>query len=443
MKNCILIIDDNEKICKSLKENFEKIGYGCITAASGEEALETITACEINTAILDLKLGEENGITILEKIRELNPGLPVLILTGFGTIETAVEAIKIGAFDYLQKPVNFTKLQKTVENAVTMNNLETQNRIMQKKINSLSYSIVSRNVQMLGILENSLKLAATDLPILIVGESGTGKELVADFIHQNSDRKIYTLEKINCASFPESLLDNELFGHERGAYTGADASFKGVFERAHGGSLFLDEIGDMPLSIQSKILRTLQNHEIRRLGGKETRKVDVRFIAATNKNLQDLMEAGKFRQDLFYRLNAAMISIPALRDRKEDISFLSTHFLQELAEERELQPAELSDEVTVLFHEYSWPGNVRELKNVIKYAGTVTNNTTICLNDLPPYLFNHAERKESLNLKDDVEKELISRVLKETNYNKKRAAEILRICRKTLYNKIEKYGIPI
>jgi two-component system, NtrC family, response regulator AtoC len=288
-----------------------------------------------------------------------------------------------------------------------------------------------------------MKLADTDLPILIVGESGTGKELVADFIHQNSSRKVYNLEKINCASLPETLLDNELFGHEKGAYTGADAVFKGVFERAHNSSLFLDEIGDMPLAIQSKILRALQNNEIRRLGGKDTLEIDVRFIAATNKDLQSLIHENYFREDLFYRLNAAMVSIPPLRKRKEDILLLVNHFLEEIYRENKQSRASFSEEVESLFNEYSWPGNIRELKNVVKYAATVTNGTIIYLKDLPPYLFNNSSEYGALNIKDNVEKELIIKILKETNFNKKRTAEILNICRKTLYNKMEKFGIPM
>lgn len=441
IKRQLLIIDDNEKICRSLKDNFEKLGYKCFIALNGDEALGILRSNEIRTAVLDLKLGNEDGLHVLEKIKKTAPHIPVLIITGFGTIETAVEAIKIGAYDYLQKPINFTKLLKTVENAMNMYRLETENKAMQERLNSLSLPIITRNSTMLNILENTIKLSDTDLPILIVGESGTGKELIADFIHQHSDRKLYKLEKINCASFPETLLDNELFGHEKGAYTGADSVFKGVFERAHNGTLFLDEIGDMPLSIQSKILRALQNNEIRRLGGKETLAINVRFIAATNKNLQDLIEEKEFREDLFYRLNAAMINLPPLKDRKEDIELLSNYFLHELASENQQEAAKLSDEVLCIFQKYSWPGNIRELKNVIKYAGTIANNETICVNDLPPYFFDKSRKSQQISLKDNVEKDLIIRILSETNFNKKKTAEILNICRKTLYNKLEKYGI--
>jgi DNA-binding NtrC family response regulator len=443
MKPTIIVIDDNRKICESLKSNFEKIGYTCLTAQEGEQALHAFRTHELDTAVLDLRLGKENGLDILQKIKKTAPQVPVLILTGYGTIETAVEAIKNGAFDYLQKPVNFTKLQKTVENAVGMYRLTSENQAMQERIHSKHLAIITASTPMLQTLRKIDKLAATELPLLIVGESGTGKELFADYIHQKSDRRVYRLEKINCASFPETLLDNELFGHEKGAYTGANDSFKGVFERAHRGTLFLDEIGDMPLAIQSKILRALQNKEIRRLGGKETRQVDVRFIAATNKDMRELIEKGSFREDLYYRLNAAMVRIPPLRDRMEDIELLCASFLQEISEENERETPRISGGVFRLFHEYAWPGNVRELKNVIQYAGTVATGDRICIEDLPPYLFERAAAKEELNLKDNLEKELILKILKQTNFNKKRAAELLNVCRKTLYNKIEKYGISI
>lgn len=441
MNPTIIVIDDNRKVCESLKHNFEKIGYTCLTALTGDEALHAFHAHEIETAILDLKLGKENGIDLLQEIKKRAPQVPVLIITGFGTIETAVEAIKIGAYDYLQKPVNFTKLQKTVENAVDMYRLKSENQVMQERITALPYSIITKNDSMLKILRKMVKLAATELPLLIQGESGTGKELFADYIHRNSNRKVYRLEKINCAAFPETLLDNELFGHEKGAYTGAEDSFKGVFERAHKGTLFLDEIGDMPLSIQSKILRTLQSKEIRRLGGKETRQVDVRFIAATNKDIQELIRNGTFREDLYYRLNAAMIRIPPLRERREDIELLVEAFLRDIATENEVDPPRLSEPILQLFHEYTWPGNVRELKNVLHYAATVSNGELINIEDLPPYLFEQAAEEEGLSVKDNMEKELILKILKRTKYNKKRAAEILNICRKTLYNKINKYGI--
>jgi transcriptional regulator with PAS, ATPase and Fis domain len=297
---------------------------------------------------------------------------------------------------------------------------------------------------MLKLCGKAKKLAITNLPILITGENGTGKEVVADFIHRHSARHLQKIVKINCAAFPETLLDNELFGHEKGAYTGADMAFKGVFERAHESSLFLDEIGDMPLTIQAKILRTLQHHEIRRIGGEDTITVDVRFIAATNRRLKELIESRKFREDLFYRLNAAILHLPPLRERKEDIPLLAEHFLSEYAGANAGTAKELSEEVLETFFEYHWPGNVRELKNALNYAAAISSGSVIGRDDLPPH-FAPISPQEAIseNIREDTEKTLILKALHKVNYNKTKAADLLKMSRKTLYNKLEKYGIVL
>lgn len=294
----ILIIDDNEKLCASLRQSFIERGYIVSYALNGQDALSLYKKNNYYAVVLDVKLGSENGIDVLQKLIEIKK-TPVIMLTGYGTIETAVTSIKLGAYDYLNKPVKFEKLLTVVENATRVKKLENENIQLKKRIIDYSSTIITNDIEMKNICKKAAKIAESDLPILITGESGTGKEVLADFVHANSSRAYKEMIKINCASFPESLLDNELFGHDKGAFTGANSSYKGVFEQADGSTLFLDELGDMPLSIQAKILRTMQNHEIRRLGGKENIKVDVRFITATNKNLKTLIENKTFREDLF------------------------------------------------------------------------------------------------------------------------------------------------
>jgi DNA-binding NtrC family response regulator len=288
------------------------------------------------------------------------------------------------------------------------------------------------------------RLASTDLPVLICGESGTGKEVFADRLHAASSRSARPMVKINCVAFPESLLDNELFGHEKGAYTGADSTFKGLFERADGSSLFLDEIGDMPFAIQAKLLRALQNSEIRRLGGNATVKVDVRFVAATNKDLCGLIAEGRFREDLYYRLNAAVLSVPPLRERTEAIPLLIAHFLSEGSRGGGASPGggkEFSPEAMARLLEYGWPGNVRELKNVVGYAAAMSSSDRIGVEDLPMPFLHHARGSSEGGVRQEMEREMIVKILQSTKYNRSRAAEILNMSRKTLYSKMERYGL--
>ena len=365
------------------------------------------------------------------------------MITGYASIESAVQSIKIGAYDYIQKPLDFNKLLKIIENAVRLSELKEENRNLKERLIEKAPKIITQNSRMLELYEKAKKLAATDIPVLICGENGTGKEIIADFIHVNSKRSSRKMLKTNCAAFPENLLDNELFGHERGAYTGAVSVFKGVFERAHMSSLFLDEIGDMSLAIQAKILRVLQNKEIRRIGGDNVIQVDVRFIAASNKILEDLIADNTFRKDLFYRLNAATLYIPPLRDRKDDIPLLANYFLKEFTDNNKCEIKGISDDVMAAFIAYEWPGNVRHLKNTIYYAAAISTQNFIESKDLPaPFSDNHRNGTD-VNLRETTERHLIQGVLQNTHFNKKKAAEILKITRKTLYNKIEKYGIEL
>ena len=330
MGKCLLIIDDNVQLCQTLAQNFARCGYRACYATNQTEALEIIARQKIQAVLLDMMLGEDNGLDLVRQIHQNYPHVPVIMITGYASIESAVQAIKSGASDYVSKPLNFAHLVEVVENAI--NSVQAhQAPPAPADLPDGVPRLMTQNAQMLEVYDTVAKLAATDLPVLICGENGVGKEVVADVLHSRSPRQPTRMVKINCAAFPETLLDNELFGHEKGAYTGATTAFKGVFERADHSTLFLDEIGDMPLTIQAKILRTLHNHEIRRLGGQETIKVDVRFIAATNKRSQKTDSRGLFREDLFYRLNAAMIYVPPLRERKDDLALLTEHFLDEYA----------------------------------------------------------------------------------------------------------------
>lgn len=438
----ILVVDDITTLCKSLTRNFTQYGYTCFTAQNSRAALDIFLNNEVDLVLLDVRLGEENGIELLQQLLDLNSNLPVIMITAFATVEAAVRSIKVGAFDYIQKPINFKKLLKIVENALQLLDLRVENERLKNRLHELGAPIISNNPDMLKLGRKAKKLAPTELPILIYGESGTGKELIADFIHSNSKRSSNEILKINCSAFPESLLDNELFGHERGAYTGANAIYKGVFERAHRCTLFFDEIGDMPLSIQAKILRTIQNCEIRRLGGKEKISVDIRFLAATNKDLESLIYEKRFREDLFYRLNAATLYLPPLRERRDDIPPLVDYFLREFSRGNGGNLKVPDQRVLARLLEYDWPGNIRELKNTVNYAATVSTEERITLDDLPPHFLHGSGSASSTNVRQRVERELILSMLRKTNNNKTKAAQLLNMSRKTLYNKMSMYEIP-
>ncbi len=434
----ILVIDDKVKVCKSLAQNFEHLGYRAAIATSSREALAAFAAGGIDVVLLDIMLGEESGIDVLKRLQAVDKTVPVIMITAFASVETAVLSLKLGAFDYVKKPLDFDDLLMTVEKALEFSRLQEENTNLKSRLRALSATIVTGDPLMIALRNKMEKLAVTDLPVLIDGESGTGKEVFADYIHAASSRSARPMVKVNCVALPESLLDNELFGHEKGAYTGADAVFKGLFETADGSTLFLDEIGDMPLGIQAKILRTLQNNEIRRLGGSATIKVDVRFIAATNKDLVDLTRKNLFREDLYYRLNAAVLSVPSLRERKGDIPLLVEHFLSERAVNGR---KELAPEVAARFQAYDWPGNVRELKNVVNYATAISLNERIEMEDLPAHFLGQGYAAEPADIRQEMERDLIVRVLQSTRYNRSRTAEILNMSRKTLYSKMAKYGL--
>jgi two-component system, NtrC family, response regulator AtoC len=443
MTTGILIIDDNIKLCKSLAQNFDQLGYRSFYAENSSKAFEILSQNTVGAVLLDIVLGKEDGVSVLERLLSWDRQLPVIMITGYGSIETAVKSVKLGAFDYVQKPLNFNNILKIVENAVRMADLKNENQRLKNRIAALTDRIITRNQKIVDVCNKAKRLADTDMPILIIGENGTGKELLANFIHNHSKRSAYQMSSINCAAFPETLLDNELFGHEKGAYTGADATFVGIFEKADKGTLHLDEIGDMAPSTQAKILRTLQNNEIRRIGGNQNITIDVRFIASTNKDILKLIDEGRFREDLYYRINAATLHIPPLKERMEDIPVLVNYFLSQMSNNNSKIVKRVSEDVLRRFGQYHWPGNIRELKNTINYAATMATAGEIRVEDLPAAFIDMEKNEGEYNIMEETEKMLILKMLKQSDYNKRKAARLLEISRKTLYNKLKKYGISL
>ena len=422
-----------------MSTNYQQQGYETDYATCGDDAINKFKEGEFHIVLLDLKLGADNGLNVLKELLAINPKIPVIMITGFGTISTAVEAMKIGAFDYVQKPVDFPAICKIIKKALKQSPESTE--VDDTPIVSTEFH--TKNTDFKNIIENLDKFSPTDMPILISGESGVGKEHLADYIQQHSLRSNEEYLKINCSSFSESLLTNELFGHEKGSYTGAEKTHPGIFEQAHKGTLFLDEIGDMPLSVQVRILRTIQSSEIRRIGGRHIFNVNIRIIAASNKDLTDLIEKKLFRLDLYYRLNSVSVTIPPLRERTEDLPHLCDFILHKIARNNQCSIKKISNEVTALFLRYHFPGNIRELENILNYAYTMANTDTITVSDLPPFLHNPQQETNTLN--SDIlklnEKDTITQVLQDCNFNKKRASQLLGISRSTLYSKLEKYGI--
>ena len=438
--NKILVIDDNFKIYKSLELNLKKEGFSSRAALNSAEAIAALDSERPDIILLDLALREESGLDLLRIIKKTDSTVPVIMITGYGTLESAVKAIKLGAFDFLEKPLQFEKLLSTINNALEMTKLKNENRELKEKINVKRGGIITRNQQMLELCEKACKLAVTDIPILITGESGTGKELVADMVHENSIRKDKLLVKLNCSALPEHLLDSELFGHEKGSFTGAVEAHTGVFEQACGSSLHLDEIGDMAISTQAKILRAIQYGEIRRIGGNSPVKVDVRFIASTNKDLNMLIEQGLFREDLMYRLNASCIHLPPLRERKEDIPVLVATFIRDF--QREGENRWFSNAALEKMQEYDWDGNVRELRNIVRVTLALSDKEVIEADaiSLPKKVLVAPASVLEGDLRSS-ERLIIVDALNSTGNNRSAAAVKLGISRKTLYNKIEKYGI--
>ncbi|OGW54605.1 MAG: hypothetical protein A2Z60_03780 [Nitrospirae bacterium RIFCSPLOWO2_02_42_7] len=450
----ILIIDDEPLMRISLSDALKIEGYNIHSVASGYDGLKAIRETSYDVIITDLKLPEVDGLQILKACKQYSPGAKVLMITAFGSVETAVEAMKQGAYDYVTKPFSMEELILIVKRLIELRVLEDENIYLKQKIEEkYDFSgIIGKSEKILEVFEKIKIVSPTDTTVLIAGESGTGKELVANAIHYNSSRKGEAFIKVSCAALPETLLEAELFGHERGAFTGALKQKKGRFELAHKGTLFLDEIGEITQAVQVKLLRVLQEREFERLGGTETIDVDVRIICATQRDLKKEVQKGNFREDLYYRLNVVPIYLPPLRERKEDILLLAEHFLEAFSKQMNKPVIELSNIVKELLLKYDYPGNVRELENAIKRAITLCRDGEIQPGDLPEdicRMYNEGFTiGEEINISEPLsdaisffEKQYIIKVLDETKGNKTLAAKVLGISRKTLWEKCKAYGL--
>lgn len=446
MKTSILIVDDE----KAVRDNLARYlsgDYITHTAANGQDAIKKLhDNSDIEVVLSDLKMPEMDGLELLEKVQEINREIITIFITGFSTIESAVDAMRKGAYDYLTKPIDLNKLEITLKNTIEHKKLRSENILLKQQIREKfdSSTLVGKSAKIKEILDVVKRVASTKATVLIQGESGTGKELVANVIHYNSAYADGTFVKVNCSALAEGVLESELFGHERGAFTGALYTKKGRFELADGGTLFLDEIGDLPPSIQIKLLRFLQESEFERVGGTKTMKVDVRIISATNKRLEDLVRDGRFREDLFYRLKVVSIDVPPLRERKEDIQLLINFHLNRFAEIHNKKIKSISPEAMKIIKAYNWPGNIRELMNCLESTIVMTIGDEITGESLPPFLSlrpslpNKGALPENLY---EVKKKAILDALDQTGGNKTEAARKLQIGLRTLYRKLKQYGM--
>jgi two-component system nitrogen regulation response regulator GlnG len=470
----LLLIDDEEDVRYSLQRIFSSEDIELATAASGEEGLKVIPKFKPDLVLMDVRMTGMTGLETLRKIRATEPKLLVILMTAYGTTQTAIEAMKLGAYDYLLKPFDIAKLKELVSSALKASRDMKQVVSYEPLLQSEDYElgIIGRSGPMQQVFKLIGQIAATDTTALITGESGTGKELAARAIYHHSDRATQPFLAVNCAAIPEQLLESELFGHERGAFTGATVQRIGKFEQCNKGTIFLDEIGDMTPATQTKILRVLQSGTFERVGGNAPLSVDVRVIAATNKPLEAAVAAKQFREDLFYRLNVVRIHLPPLRDRRDDIPLLVNYFLEKIAREQNRRPKSIATAADKLLEKYHWPGNVRELENAIRRAHVLSKSDAILPSDLPPeisgatdsaslppmsstagetagndaatlarQLFQIARRDPKLKIIPAVERELVIQALKETNNNQVSAAKLLGITRATLRKRIEKFGI--
>lgn len=446
----LLIADDEKNILSGLKMAFEDEGYAVITASDGNEAWDKIQKNIVNLVITDLRMPGMDGYELLKRISSSYPTLPVIVLTGHGTIETAVETMRDGAIDFFTKPVDIDKLLLVVKKSIAASSLEEQNRKLSEEIEKLKkqqgYSrIIGKSGRMSALMQTISQVADTRATVLITGESGTGKELVAEALQALSSRRDKPFIKVHCAALSSSLLEDELFGHEKGSFTGATAQKKGRFELADGGTLFLDEIGEIDSQTQVKLLRVLQERQFERVGGEKTITVDVRVICATNRNLEEEVRNGRFREDLFYRLNVVHIEVPPLRERKEDIELLAASFLDTFNSEDKRKIEGFTPAARKAMFSYSWPGNVRELRNAIEAAVVLCRGKVIDIDDLPQQIRRSGEDKTvSFTLPvtmDDAEKALILETISFAHGNKTKAAEYLGIGRKTITRKMAELSI--
>ncbi len=447
----ILIIDDEEAQREVLTGYLKKKGFHIFSGSSGEEGIEIIKSNIIDIVISDYKMPGMNGIEFLKKVNQINPEISFVILTAFGTVENAVEAMQIGAYDYITKPVDLDELDLLLQRIIETKNLKSENRFLKDQLfdNYKISSIPSNSARMQEVVSLAARVAESKATVLITGENGTGKEVLAKSIHYISPRKEQPFVAVNVPALTETLLESELFGHEKGAFTGADKMRKGRFELANKGTIFLDEIGDIPSNLQVKLLRVLQEHQIERVGGTESINIDVRIIAATNQNLEKKIKEGTFREDLFYRLNIVSIHIPALRERKEDILPFIEFFINKYSKENSKENLEISKEAVDFLLKYNYPGNVRELENIIERAVVLARGNIISANDLPMNIRGlkgedtfSVDSSSTLNEQvEALEKRLIYDALKQTNGNQTQAGKLLGITERNLRYKLNKYGI--
>ena len=444
----ILIVDDEKNILSGLKMAFEDEGYSILTAENGKIAWDIVSKNNVDLIITDLRMPEMDGYELIRRISASYPMLPVIVLTGHGTIETAVETMRDGAIDFFTKPVDLEKLLLVVKKSIRNSQLQEQNRRLTIEIEKLKKQqqftrIIGKSAKVESMLETIKQVAPTKATVLITGESGTGKELVADAIESLSQRNGKPFIKVHCAALSSTLLESELFGHEKGAFTGATSQKKGRFELADGGTIFLDEIGEIDAATQVKLLRVLQERNFERVGGEKTVEVDVRVIAATNRNLQEEVKKGNFREDLYYRLCVVEIHVPPLRERKEDIELLAADFLQTFNKEEGKDIDGFTLAARKALFTYSWPGNIRELRNTIESAVVLTKGKVIDADDLPPQIRKEeSESTVSLTLPismEEAEKRLILETISFAKGNKSKAAELLKIGRKTLHRKLAEW----
>lgn len=459
MKSRILVVDDEESIREFLEIMLKKEGYEITLAEDGQKAKDLLTKKTFDMIISDLQMPHVTGIELLKHVKESYPEVVFMLITAFGTTETAVEAMKMGAYDYLTKPFKIDEVRLNIYNALRSRNLEVENRSLKKElVKEYSFQNMIGNSQAMHVIYDMIKrVSQTPTNVLVTGESGTGKEVVAKAIHYNGPLKDKPFVTVNCGAIPENLMESEMFGHKKGSFTGAVTDKAGLFEVADGGSLFLDEVGELPLTIQVKLLRAIQERVIRRVGATDDNKVDVRIIAATNRNLEEMVQKGTFRQDLFYRLNVINIKTPPLRDRREDIPLLANFFLKKYNERLNKNIGAISQEAMEILKKYDYPGNVRELENLIERTVALEGGATILPESLPPIVNTTSGRKmassNEIEIGEDgvdldkvmgqIEKELLIKAIHSAGGVKKRAAKLLRISFRSMRYRIEKYNLGV
>ena len=448
----VLVVDDDHAHRIMLCTLLSGWGYAIEEADDGQTAILKVHGRAFDLILMDIRMIKVSGLEALEEIQNYNPAIPIIIMTAYSSVETAVSALKKGAYDYLTKPLDFDELRLVMARAMDHRHLKEENRILKERLGHQfdTQNIIGRSIVMVDLLETVAQVAPSEATVLVTGESGSGKELIAGAVHYNSPRKDEAFIKLNCAAVTETLLESELFGHEKGAFTGAHKRKEGKFRQADGGSLFLDEVGEMSLSMQVKLLRALQEMEFFRVGGEELLKVDVRVIAATNKDLLQEIEAGRFREDLYYRLNVVTLAVPSMADRKEDIPLLARHFMERFSRKNRKDVKGFSPHAMDQMLRYGWPGNVRELMNAVERAVVMSRSEYIQPDDLPLEVQNLQQEKVvdlSLQIPDEgvplerMEKETILKTLASTSGNKSEAARRLGITRKTLRKKLKNYEV--